>query len=346
MLVSLTAISQNQKKFSAEITTWYQDKVGAVSISFDDASYTQYEYAYPVLEKYKLKATFSLVGEWTHDKPTYSAEPDIFLIKKMGWQQIKELHQNGHEIAAHGYKHQKYGKRLPKIILTQQMRQIKNLIESKINAPVYTLHYPYSFTSDSIIAAAEESGFLFGRTEGKENVNQYKLNNKYLLVSQAILNDTTPNENEFAQWIKQANGNWLILMYHHLFPQGSKEMNIMKNHNVKNTFSLYPDTFEKQIKTVAASGYWVAPIAVVGKYIVEREHTKIEMRMFCNTIKIKTFTTVDTTIYNQALTVKVKLPWTKISVEGSENDGDYKVKNSELLIDILPGKTIKIKKRK
>jgi peptidoglycan/xylan/chitin deacetylase (PgdA/CDA1 family) len=348
LLIAINQISfgQNRKYFSAEITTWYQNKPGAISISFDDASYSQYEYAFPALEKYNLKATFSLIGEWTHDKPTFSAEPGIFEIKKMGWREIVELSKAGHEIAAHGFVHHRYGKWISTEVLKMQMKKIKNLIENKLQQTIYTLHYPYSFTSDSIILAAKKAGFLFGRTEGIEKYNSFNPKNKYLLVSQAILNDTTPNIEEFDSWLNEINGNWLIIMYHHIFTKDSREMKIMKNHNVSNTYSLYPSTFEKQMNSIAYSNYWTAPISCIGKYIIERENTKVKLKKFCRTVRIKTYTNLNKNIYNQSLTIKVKLPWEKVSVKGSEKDGVFEVKNNELLIDILPGKSVKIRKKK
>lgn len=337
--------AQSKDGYCASITTWYHDKAAAVSITFDDACYTQYQYALPVLQKYGIKATFSLVGEWTKEKPTYSAEPGFFEIKKMGWEEIRKLSDAGNEIAAHGFKHRKYGKYKPSKELAAEMRKIKTLIEDKLHIPVYTLHYPYSFTSDSIVKAAAMAGFLFGRTH-RETFNDPDTINPYLLASRAILNDSTPSLNDIKDWLFNIKARWLILMYHHLFPEGSLEMNILKNHKVKNTYSLLPATFEKQIKLLSESGYWIAPLSVAGKYILERQNTNIKVRKFFNTLKIKTKTTLDPRVFDQPLTLKVVVPWKKVKVEGSLKDGIYTTSGNELLIDFMPGATVKISKKK
>ena len=347
-IIGLLSFFQEKNEFEAEISTWHQNKKGAISISFDDAGYTQYTYAYPILEKYNMKATFSVVGEWTQEKPSFSAELGSFEIKKMGWQQIIELHRHGHEIAAHGYKHQRYNRFSTIPELVTKMKKIKHLIENKIHAPIYTLHYPYSFISDSIIRATEVAGFLFGRAGKTKNlfVNAKTPQNFYLLVSNPILNDTTPSINGFINWTKQANGNWLIIMYHHLFPKNSKEMSIMNYHHVTNTYSLFPETFEKQMKLIANSEYWVAPIADVGKYIIERENTTLTLNMInTNTLAINSKTLLDTTIYNFPLTLTIKLPWNKIQVTGSASDGNYKVSDNQLILYFLPKQTIIITKK-
>ena len=334
-----------QNRFSVEATTWHHDKQGAISLSFDDACYTQYKFAFPVLDNFNIKATFSLVGEWTHEHPEFSAEPDYFEIKKMGWNQIIELQKKGHEIAAHGYKHEKYNKHLPEEELVRQMKSIIKLIEEKTKAKVYTLHYPYSYTSDKIVKASIEAGFLFCRT-GREFVNPASPDNMNLLFSKAILNNNTPDTSQLSQWIHDTKGKWLILMYHHIFPENLKEDNILKLHNVKNTYSLYPEVFEKHIMILANSNYWMAPISTVGKYIVERDNIELSTLRFLGTFKIKTSTSLDTAVYDQPVTIKIKLPWKKIEVHGSQNDGILYVNNNELLIDILPGNTVVIKRKK
>ena len=329
------AYGQKHNSVKAHFTTWYQNKPGAVSISFDDASFTQYKYAYPVLEKFNLKATFSLVGEWTTENPGYSSEPGCFDIQKMGWIQLTELFNNGHEIAAHGYYHQKYDKHMSVPDLAMEMKKIKTLIESKTHAVVYTLHYPYSYASVNIPVAAKEAGFLFGRT-GLDTVNSAYPPDMHLLATHVILNNELPDSVKFQEWIDQAKGNWLILIYHHLFPDHSKEMELLRYHKVQNCYSLLPETFEKQMEKIVATGYWVAPIASIGKYIAERNNTEIRTVKCKKKIYIYTFTNLDTNIYNQPLTIEIELKWKKVKIAGSLHDGVFETQDNKLLVNILP----------
>ena len=344
-LLYISFITVSAQNFYVEIAPWQGAKPGAVSISFDDASFTQYEYAYPILKKYDLPATFSLVGEWTRQKASNSAEPGMFQIKKMGWKQIRKLSDEQYEIAAHGYRHVRYGKYLPVDTLINQMKRIKLLIENQINQPVYTLHYPYSFTSDSIVKATRKSGFIFGRTGGND-YNSYQNFNPYLLKTKAVLNDTLPNIDSFKKILKLTKGKWLILMYHHLFPETSKEMKIMNYHNVLHTYSLYPKTFDRQMKLVKESGYHIDTEANIGRYMIERIHTKLSYKKICKTLIIKTKTDLDKKVYKVPLSLIVKLPWQKVKLKGSLHDGTFEVQKGQILIDILPGNTVKIKKMK
>jgi peptidoglycan/xylan/chitin deacetylase (PgdA/CDA1 family) len=338
-----SANAQPKTDVAAEICNWYQNRPGAISLTFDDASYSQFAYAFPILEKYKVKATFSLVGEWTHDEPSLSSEAACFKIEKMGWDAVGLLYKNGHEIAAHGYKHERYNRLLPKTLLIEQMKKVKDLIENKIQEQVFTLHYPYSFTSDKICSAAKEAGYLFCRT-GSGPINQSSPTNMNLLNSQVVLNNQNPDSVQLKAWLNEAKGKWLILMYHHLFPKRSKESELYNYHKVKNTYSVFPENFEKQVQIMLQSKYWIAPLANIGKYIVERDNTKLTIKKSSNSLKIKTSNQLDPLQYNQALSVKVNLPWEKVSVEGSENDGIFKPLNQELILNLLPGKTLSIKK--
>ncbi len=332
------------QKFSAEICTWKDDKAAAVSITFDDASYSQYEYAYPVLSKYGFKATFSLVGEWTKEQATYSAEPGYFEIKKMGWQQIRQLHKAGNEIASHGYRHRRYDRRLPLDTLAKQMKRNKTLIEQQTGDTCYTIHYPYSFANKKTALAARKAGFSFGRTGG-DSCNKPIPDNLLLLKSRAILNDTTPNLSGFEKWLAQAHGKWLILMYHHLFPKGSKEMRILEYHKVRNTYSLYPATFDKQMQMLAQKNYWVAPVKDVGKYIVEREAVKLKTHRCFGRYVIKLQSKLDK-VYDDPLTIRVKLPWQKVKVNIGGKEKIYSNTKGEILLEALPGNKIIIKKKK
>lgn len=342
MVMVFWAGNLTAQNFSAQICTWKNDKPAAVSVTFDDASYTQYEYAFPILSKYHFKATFSLVGEWTKEQASYSAEPGMFEIKKMGWGQIRELHNSGNEIASHGYLHQRYNKHLPLDTLASQMMKAKEWVENHIGDTCYTIHYPYSFATDKIALAAEKAGFWFGRT-GLETFNNAKPENIFLLKTKAILSDTIPTLSDFNDWLRQANGKWLILMYHHLFPKGSKEMHILENHKVRNTYSLFPETFDRQMQSLANRDYWVAPVKTVGKYVVERQFTQIKTRHRWGRFVIKLQTELDNG-YDEALTVRVNVPWKNVKVKIGEKESIYHNEQGEFLLEALPGSKIVIKK--
>lgn len=343
--LALPVTCQKAEGVDVHFTDWYQGKPGAVSFTFDDAGYTQFSNAYPILERYSLKGTFSIVGEWVQAEPGMSAEPDHFQYLKMGWAQLLELTRRGHELAAHGYTHERYDKYAPVDSLADMMSQIKSLIAEHTGKPVLTMHYPYSYASGNIPLAAARAGYLFCRT-GLDTVNPAHGADMHLLASMPVLNEDNPGPDTLSHWLEMARGNWLILMYHNFFLRDSREMELFRLHEVKYSYSVPPDKFEEQVLSVMKSGCWIAPVASVGKYITERDSTRIKVVEDKRKIIIITSTDLDTRLYDHPLTLEVKLPWRKVKIEGSCNDGVREVPDGNFLADIRPESVIIITKLK
>lgn len=343
ILISLQLSGQQQDIFSAKFTTWYQNKPGAVSVSFDDAGYSQYIYAYPVMEQYGFKGTFSIVGEWVQDDTSRFAEPGFFGINRMGWKQLLELKDHGHELAAHGMLHKKYDKYAPVPELAAMMNEIKSLIESKSGGRVFTMHYPYSFASENIPLAAREAGYLFGRS-GLDTLNAANPGNMYLLASQAMLNNEVPDSALFMKWMEQAENNWLILMYHHFFTKESGEEAIMQSHDVYNTYSVTPENFTRQMEMLASTGYWVGTISEVGKYIIQREASEIIIKAGKRKIILTVGSSLDKAVFDQPMTIELNVPWLEYHVKGSLNDGFFSEGKKMIYLNVLPGQKVILSK--
>jgi len=75
-----------------------------IVLTFDDGNFSDYEYLYPALKAYDMKAVLAIIGS-AADKCTemYDAEPKG-RYPNLTWAQIKELHASGYfEIQSHGY---------------------------------------------------------------------------------------------------------------------------------------------------------------------------------------------------------------------------------------------------
>lgn len=64
-----------------------------ILITFDDDYYSNYEYAFPVLKKYDMKATIFTIG-WSTGRDTHRIEGAKF-YPHFGWQQANEMIQSG-----------------------------------------------------------------------------------------------------------------------------------------------------------------------------------------------------------------------------------------------------------
>ena len=73
-------------------------------ITFDDGYYSNYEYIYPILKQYQVKASIFIV--------TDKIGQEIDGIKYLGWEQCLEMQNSGLvEIGSHSKKHVFYDKR-------------------------------------------------------------------------------------------------------------------------------------------------------------------------------------------------------------------------------------------
>ncbi|HNW98823.1 MAG TPA: polysaccharide deacetylase family protein [Bacteroidales bacterium] len=326
------------EKFS--VCNFYENKQGAISITFDDADYSQFEYALPVLGKYAIKANFGIVNSWLGNSPSLIAEDGSFNIKRLGLPQVQDIIYEGHEISFHGNYHKNYSS-LTLEEITKDFKDSKESLEKKLNTKISVIHYPYSGSNDKVVKAAQNAGFLFGRTGEKSDVSNE--NNDFMKLNSIVfLNSQTPTINELDSIITNSKNSWTILLYHHLFPLVSKEYKLYKKHNVVNTYTVTPYEFVKQIRLIRNSGYWIAPISSIGKYIKERKNAVIKTSRNGNSIFLRIDNTLDSEIYNHPLTIQFETNNKKFRITNCAADGIYNARDNKLFFNVYPNQDITI----
>ncbi|HMS65874.1 MAG TPA: polysaccharide deacetylase family protein [Ignavibacteria bacterium] len=320
------------------LTEWYNNHTGALSVSLDDASMTQITEALPVLDKYGFTATYAMVTDWTQDDPALSSEEGNFSIQKFGWKQAKELIQNGNEIASHNKAHIKLDT-IPEDRVLEMMKDSKQTIENKTGYPVYTFVFPYSSTKPYLFPITKKAGYLFART-GTDQINTKEVLDFSKLATIAIVNENDPSPQVFYEKLKEGEGKWLILNYHHFFPNDSKEMGLLKYHNVTNTYSVTSAMFERQMRLVRNTDFWVAPISVIGRFIMQKDNSKPEITDHGDKILLKVNCSLDNTIFNIPMTVEYTTNHKIMKNSNSLSDGIYNSVNNKVYINVLPGEEV------
>ena len=80
-----------------------------VVITIDDGYRSNYELAYPLLQKYNMKACISVITSRIHTGYVYSSKE----IEKMSWENLNEMQNSGLvEIYSHTYDHEPVGDRI------------------------------------------------------------------------------------------------------------------------------------------------------------------------------------------------------------------------------------------
>ena len=134
-----------------------------IIITFDDGYESNYLYAYPLLQKYGVKAAIfavvSTVGENPNGKPHFT------------WEQAREMEQSGLvQIESHTLSHAGLTACDP-VQLQRELRYSKYLLDTNLNKNCTVLAYPYGYYTDEISAAAAQAGYTIQCRVGNKGAN-------------------------------------------------------------------------------------------------------------------------------------------------------------------------------
>ncbi len=218
-------------------------KRGACSLVFDDGYKETLINVLPILKKYNLKATFAFatnpqVIEKSEKIPTASLE----IAKK-----IKIL---GHEIASHSVNHVNL-KNISDTDLEKELKESQEILKAK------TIIYPGG-AFDARVENIARKYYLAGRGV-EEDLNHIPPRDFFALKSFVPNQDTDwPSLDKEAE--KAAKKNlWLIEAYH-----------LISNHEKNYRFTVTSENFEKHLQELIALNLWIAPLGVIGEYILKK----------------------------------------------------------------------------
>lgn len=123
-----------------------------VVITFDDAHVDIYKNVFPILQKYKLRATFFLVTDYVNLYPNY-----------ITWEQAREMQESGFaDIESHTLNHKLMTEIYSRDKLWEQLYGSKQAIEWYLKKPANYIAYPdgkYTVEAENI---SKEAGYRAG----------------------------------------------------------------------------------------------------------------------------------------------------------------------------------------
>jgi len=142
--------SCNNVKFSEALTAvWRKERERpAVAITFDDGYLDNFEYAFPLLQQYRLEATFFVTTGLIENNSEIINRFQLIRrsvfedICPMTWSQLRQMASLGMEIGAHTYSHAKLAA-LTRRQVWMELTTSKWIMEDRLGRSVQVMAYPY-----------------------------------------------------------------------------------------------------------------------------------------------------------------------------------------------------------
>ena len=125
-----------------------------ILITFDDGYYSNYEYIYPILQKYNVKASIFVI--------TDKVGKEIDGIKYLGWDECLDMQNSGLvEIFSHSKKHVFYNK-LPIREIRDDVKESYEIIEKHLGKKdLKVFAYPYGAYTNDTVRTLKNNGIDF-----------------------------------------------------------------------------------------------------------------------------------------------------------------------------------------
>ena len=116
-------------------------------VTFDDGHISNFEFGLPVLQSRNIRARFFITVGWTGRRQGY-----------MGWQELRELHQAGQLIGAHGWSHTLLTHCDAKE-LHSELVDARRTLEDKLGTAITTMSLPGGRYNRRILTACRDAGY-------------------------------------------------------------------------------------------------------------------------------------------------------------------------------------------
>jgi peptidoglycan/xylan/chitin deacetylase (PgdA/CDA1 family) len=129
----------------------------SVAITLDDGFADNFEYGYPILQKYNIPATIFLTTGLLGNKNLWMCSRGFPERKLLSWDQIRQM-QGLIQFGAHTVNHV----RLPEIdqdMARQEIHDSKTAIEDNLGTEIKHFAYPYGLLNEQVVKLVKEAGF-------------------------------------------------------------------------------------------------------------------------------------------------------------------------------------------
>ncbi|MDP3974065.1 MAG: polysaccharide deacetylase family protein [Candidatus Daviesbacteria bacterium] len=209
-----------------------------LTLTFDDASRTQFINGWPIMQKYGLLGTF------------YITTDRLDGIRGMLPEEVTVLYKAGNHIGSHSVSHPNLAD-ISSHKIYDEISQSQRYLQKLLDIPIRDFALPYGIYNNSVLSQIKKN-YRSNRTtqvgyNTKWNLNLHKIRTMTIVDNTSVI--------EIVDWINKAKKNnyWLVFLYH----------NIEKN---PNKWGISPEKFDKQLSVIKNSGI---PIVTLDQAITE-----------------------------------------------------------------------------
>ena len=118
-----------------------------VKVTFDDGHASDYSIALPLLVERGMAAHFFITAGWIGERRGF-----------MSWPELRELHDAGQQVGAHGWSH-KLLTHCDRGELHVELVRARELLEDKLGTQITTISFPGGRFNGHVLAACAEAGY-------------------------------------------------------------------------------------------------------------------------------------------------------------------------------------------
>jgi len=267
------------------ITPWRENKPAAVSLTFDDGYYSQYEKAVPALNAHGFKGTFFIFTDYA----------DYFNL----WDRWREAAIMGHEIASHSKTHP-FLTALPLSEAEYEIVTSQMLIDAEIpGQKSVTFAYPYGDLNAAVKALVQK--YYIGARGVREALNDASTDLYNAVAYDVVRHDVFRMKELTEQAVSQKK--WLIPVFHGFSPGEYGGW-------TTDQLVAYLDYLKGR------TDVWVAPFGTVVKYMKERGAATLSVTtQTSDVITLALTDTLDDMVFDSQLTLRSEVPWTTVKMQ-------------------------------
>ncbi len=141
-----------------------------IVITFDDGEENLYEYAFPVLKKYRCPAIVFLICDYIGRKNYWDISVTGKRNQHLNWKQIIEMKEAGIDFGSHTMSHHNLTK-LNDRELEYEIFESKKILEKQLGS-VDSISYPFNRVDDRVRNVVGKAGYRFGfGGEGRDDLS-------------------------------------------------------------------------------------------------------------------------------------------------------------------------------